>query len=131
MCNGFTTDVIGVNTKMYSVTSESTYSSSRCVSSFKDSSAHQSSVSIVMCIFLAFRYIFLVFTTSSVLAIRKNSLFVKSTFLLFSSADEPLKDKKRLLLLWKGSLVTLDTCVYPYNICGEASAQLYSEEQSF
>ena len=39
MCTGFTTDVVWVNTKMYGVTSEPTQSSSRGVSSFKDSSA--------------------------------------------------------------------------------------------
>ena len=39
MCTGFTTDVIWVDTKVYSVTSEPTQNSSRRVSSFKDSSA--------------------------------------------------------------------------------------------
>ena len=39
MCTGFSTDVIWVNTKFCSVTSEPTHSSSRCVSSFKDSLA--------------------------------------------------------------------------------------------
>ena len=39
MCTGFTTYVIWVNTKVYSVTSELTQSSSRRVSSFMDSSA--------------------------------------------------------------------------------------------
>ena len=39
MCTGFTTYVNWVNTKVYSVTSEPTQSSSRRVSSFKDSSA--------------------------------------------------------------------------------------------
>ena len=39
MCTGFTTDVIWMNTKVYSVTSEPTYGSSRRIFSFKDASA--------------------------------------------------------------------------------------------
>ena len=39
MCTGFTTDVIWVNTKVYSATSKPTQTSSRRLSSFKDSSA--------------------------------------------------------------------------------------------
>ena len=39
MSTGFTTDIIWVDTKVYSVTSEPTQSSSKRVSSFKDSSA--------------------------------------------------------------------------------------------
>ena len=39
MCTGFTTDVVWVNTKVYSVTNEPTQSSSGAVSSFTDSSA--------------------------------------------------------------------------------------------
>ena len=45
-----------------------------------------------------------------------------------SSADESFKDETLLLLLCVGSLVTLHTFVF---ICGEASALLYGEEQSF
>ena len=39
MCTGFTTDVAWVNRKVYSITREPNQSSSRRVSSFKDSSA--------------------------------------------------------------------------------------------
>ena len=39
MCTGFTTDVIWTSTKVCSVTNEPNQNSSRCVSSFKDSSA--------------------------------------------------------------------------------------------
>ena len=39
ICNVFTTDVIWVNTKVYSVTSKPTQTGSRRVSYFKDSSA--------------------------------------------------------------------------------------------
>ena len=43
--------------------------------------------------------------------------FMKFASLLFSGADESLKDETRLLLLGDGSLVTLHThCVHPY-IC--------------
>ena len=38
MCTGFTKDVVQVNTKVYSVTREPNHSSSRRVSSFKNSS---------------------------------------------------------------------------------------------
>ena len=39
MCTGFTTDIVWVNTKVYSVTNEPTQSSSGAVSFFTDSSA--------------------------------------------------------------------------------------------
>ena len=63
-----------------SLASEPTQSSSRRVSSFKDSSA------------------------------LLNNWVVK----LFSSADESLKDETRLLLLWVGSLVTLQILVFTH-----------------
>ena len=40
-CTGFTTDVIWMNTKVCSATSKPTQSSSRCISSLKDSSVLQ------------------------------------------------------------------------------------------
>ena len=58
-----------------------------------------------------FRYIFSVFTTSSVLAIRRTSRLRCSPL---SSADESLKDETRLLLLWVGSLLTLHTFVFTH-----------------
>ena len=59
-----------------------------------------------MCILLVFRCIFLVFTTSSVLTIRRTSLLWSSP-LSFSSTDESFKDKTHLPLLWVGLLETL------------------------
>ena len=41
-----------------------------------------------------------------------------------------LKDEKRLLMLWFAK-DTAHFCVHPCNICSEASAHLYGEEQSF
>ena len=48
-----------------------------------------------------------------------------------SSTDKSLKDESCLLLLWDGSLVTLNTLCSYNTMCGEASAHLYGEEQSF
>ena len=77
-----------------------------------------------------FWYIFFAFTFSSD---KKDFTFVKFTTRLFSSVDESLKNTTCLLLLWDGLLVTLRTfcCVRLHNICGEVSAYLYCEEQSF
>ena len=93
VCTGFTTDAMWVNTKLYSVTSKPTKT---VADAFRPLRAHQcywtiewwtshkwsphrnSSVFIVMCIFLMFRYIFSVFTTSSVLTIRRTSLMRSS-----------------------------------------------------
>ena len=55
-------------------------------------------VSIVMCILLVFRYMFSVFTTSSVLEIRRTSLLLSSP-LRCCSTDKSLKDETHLLPL--------------------------------
>ena len=72
-----------------------------------------SPLSIIMYILLVFRYIFLFFTTSSVLAIRRTS-FCEVNYSVVSSTDDSFKDEARVLLLWVGSLVTLHTFVFTY-----------------
>ena len=48
---------------------------------------------------------------------KEDFTFVKFNSQLFSNADESLKDKTRLLLLWDGSIVTLRTlCSYIYHL---------------
>ena len=60
-----------------------------------------------------FRYIFSAFITSSVLAIKKDFTFVKFISQLFSSTDESLKDKMRLLLLrWFASDTVLTVVIH-------------------
>ena len=55
---------------------------------------------------------------------------MKFTSQFFSSTDESLKDESCLLLLWDGSLVTVNTLCSYNTICGEASAHLCGEDLS-
>ena len=60
----------------------------------------------------------------------KDFTFVKIITQMFSSADESLKGcNASTALSWFASN-TVHFCVYGYNVCGEASAHVYGEEQS-
>ena len=48
---------------------------------------------------------------------------------MFSRANKFLQDETHLLLLWDGSLATLDSCVCKGNICGGVTAHFISRNR--
>ena len=90
-----------------------------------------SSISIVLCILIVFRYIFSGFTTSTELAIRTFSLLWSS---LLSCSVALLSHWRTKRVCYCSEMVRLwhcTNCVHIYTIYGEASAHLYGEGQSF
>ena len=103
MCTGFTTDVIWMNIKVCSITSEQSQGSSRRVLPYRLISAtehlrgelHKSEALVI----------------AGILYVKKIT-FVTFTSQMFSSAYECLKGITHLLLLWDDSLVRLHFFVF-------------------